>query len=129
MARKETITITDDFDGSPAVETVEFSLDGHAYVIDLNSTRASEIRQMFGDYCRHARKAPASERRKSPVHPDRPARTIADRQRAQAIRTWAATRAGRRELGLTASAPISQRGRIPGWIERAYTEAHSPAAV
>ena len=48
MAKKVTVTLVDDFDGEgPADETVEFSIDGVSYEIDLSAGNAKKIREDF----------------------------------------------------------------------------------
>ena len=48
MAKKITITLVDDIDGtSSADETVSFSLDGVSYEIDLSADNAGKLREMF----------------------------------------------------------------------------------
>ena len=48
MAKKVTVTLVDDFDGSgPADETVEFSIDGVSYEIDLSAKNAQKLRDDF----------------------------------------------------------------------------------
>src|ERR1700675_353625 len=45
MAKKVTVTLVDDFDGSGAAdETVEFGLDGVTYEIDLSAKNAAKLR-------------------------------------------------------------------------------------
>ena len=44
MAKKTTITLIYDIDGSEAQETVRFALDGTAYEIDLTTAHADELR-------------------------------------------------------------------------------------
>lgn len=56
MAVREIIELTDDLDGSPAVETVEFALDGQPMVIDLNAKNARNLRRMLAEYVDHARR-------------------------------------------------------------------------
>ena len=44
MAKKVTVTLVDDFDGDgPADETVEFSIDGVSYEIDLSVKNAKRL--------------------------------------------------------------------------------------
>lgn len=44
MAKKVTVTLVDDFDGSGAAdETVEFGLDGVTYEIDLSTKNATKF--------------------------------------------------------------------------------------
>ena len=48
MAKKVTVTLVDDFDGEgPADETVEFSIDGVSYEIDLSARNAQRLRDEF----------------------------------------------------------------------------------
>lgn len=48
MAKKVTVTLVDDFDGAgPADETVEFSIDGVSYEIDLSAQNAQKLRDLF----------------------------------------------------------------------------------
>jgi hypothetical protein len=44
MAQKVNIVLVDDMDGSEAVETVTFGLDGDQYEIDLNTDNATILR-------------------------------------------------------------------------------------
>lgn len=57
MARIEEVTVSlvDDFDGTAAVETVKFSLDGKNYEIDLSKSNANELRRTLRPYVDRAR--------------------------------------------------------------------------
>lgn len=60
MAKKVTVTLVDDFDGSGAAdETVEFGLDGVTYEIDLSTKNATKLRgdlkQWVAALCRQLR--------------------------------------------------------------------------
>lgn len=59
MARVEEITVSlvDDFDGTEAVETVKFSLDGKGYEIDLSKANANELRRTLRPYIERSRAA------------------------------------------------------------------------
>jgi hypothetical protein len=59
MARIEEVTVTlvDDFDGTAAAETVNFSLDGKVYEIDLSKANANELRRTLLPYIDRARTA------------------------------------------------------------------------
>ncbi len=69
MARIEEVTVSliDDFDGTAAAETVNFSLDGKVYEIDLSKANANEFRRALLPYVDRARTARpgAGTRRKS----------------------------------------------------------------
>jgi hypothetical protein len=48
MAKKVTVTLVDDFDGEGAAdETVEFSIDGVSYEIDLSAKNAKKLREVL----------------------------------------------------------------------------------
>ena len=103
MARKTTVTLEDDLEGGPAVETVRFSLGGTEYEIDLNATNAAKLRQQLASFAEHARRSGSRQRGRS-------ARTGSSREPAAAIRAWA------REHGIT----VSDRGRIPAGLIEQY---------
>ena len=47
MATRQVVTMADDVDGSAATETVEFSLDGTDYAIDVSATNAAALREVL----------------------------------------------------------------------------------
>jgi hypothetical protein len=114
VARKTTVTIEDDLDGSIPAEAVAFGLDGIAYEIDLSAPNATRPRDLLHPY----------------VSAGRPVRRLAtllavgsaswsaqaDREQLTAIRTWA------RHHGR----PISARGPIPAAVVQAYLNAAGP---
>ncbi|MGI8311667.1 histone-like nucleoid-structuring protein Lsr2 [Saccharopolyspora hattusasensis] len=59
MAEKIVVEFVDDIDGSPAEQTVTFSLDGVVYAIDLNAHHAQHLRALLQRYITHARREPA----------------------------------------------------------------------
>lgn len=101
----------DDFDGSPAVETVRFGYAGREYEIDLNEEHASQLDETLATYVEHARRADG-------VKPQRRGRRDEGERRSpeelRAIRQWA------REQGLK----VSDRGRISADIIARYDAAH-----
>src|SRR6185295_20407740 len=50
MARQVITTLIDDLDGKKADRTVEFSLDGTAYTIDLSEANAGKLRKALDPY-------------------------------------------------------------------------------
>jgi nucleoid-associated protein Lsr2 len=50
LAKRYSTTWTDDLDGSDAATTLEFSLDGVAYTIDLSEANAVLMRRCFEPY-------------------------------------------------------------------------------
>lgn len=109
MAQKVNVLLVDDIDGSDAVETVPFGLDGTRYEIDLNSDHAQELREQLGRYVKAARKVTVSAGR-----PTRVRRTTANDAKNKEIRNWA------RERHLD----VNERGRIPADIVAQYEAAN-----
>ena len=88
-------------------ETVQFSFDGTAYEIDVCAKHAKELRDKFGQYAEHARRA--SARRTSA-----PVAYGPGRERSSEIRAWAKQRGYK----------VSERGRIPATIIQEYEATH-----
>ncbi len=108
MAQKVNIILVDDIDGSDAVETVSFGLDGTTYEIDLNKKNAAGLRDALSGYVGHARKVTGSRggRRSSS------SRTNMG-PTAREVRDWA------RSNGHS----VPDRGRIPADIREAFDKA------
>ena len=71
MAQKTVVTVVCDLphDGEvEGTETVSFAFDGTAYEIDVCATHAKELREKFGQYTEHARRASSAGggRRRAP---------------------------------------------------------------
>ncbi len=110
MAKKVTVTLVDDFDGEgPADETVEFSIDGVSYEIDLSAKNARKIREDFKQWIDAGRRV-GGRRRGRPGGSAGRGRASIDREQSSAIREWA-RRNGHR---------VSTRGRIPAEIIEAF---------
>jgi hypothetical protein len=105
------IKLVDDLDRGPADETVQFSLDGRDYEIDLSTQHAQALRENLADYAEHARRAGKRDKPGRRRHSDR--ESGPDRAEVAAIRTWA------RENGHE----VSDRGRIPKTVVEAYRAA------
>lgn len=121
MAEQVTVSLVDDLDGSQAEETVEFALDGVHYAIDLNADHAETLRQELSSYTQHGtrlggrKKSRASRTKKTSATTRRePTTSVSNRERNQAIRTWAQA----------AGYEVSDRGRIPAEIVDAYDKTH-----
>lgn len=110
MAQKVNITLVDDIDGSEASETINFGLDGAAYEIDLNEGNASALRDALSAYVGHARRISGTTRRTS----RKSASTASGKSNTKDVRSWA------QQHGME----ISERGRIPAEVQRAYDAAH-----
>ncbi len=114
MAKKVTVTLVDDFDGDGAAdETVEFSIDGVTYEIDLSARNAQKLRDEFKPWIDAGRRV-GGRRRGRQGAPGRAGRASIDREQSAAIREWA-RRSGHR---------VSTRGRIPADIIEAFHAAN-----
>jgi hypothetical protein len=105
MASRTSVVFEDDIDGTKAVETLAFGLDGVLYEIDLSEKNAAKLRAILQ---RHANAARRIAGRSTRGRGKAPART--ERDQISAIRTWA------RETGRQ----VSDRGRLPAAIIDAY---------
>jgi hypothetical protein len=106
MARQQSVSLTDDLDGSKAVETIRFGLDGISYEIDLNRRHAGNLRKSLGEFVEHSRKA-------KPLRLQNAKRTNTNGvPKAAAVRSWAAAN------GVT----VSARGRVPADVVEKYQQ-------
>ena len=108
------VQLIDDIDGSPATATIEFSVDGKNYIIDLAEANAAAFNAALAPYIEHARRArrgPANKRK--PRSSSEAARV--KRQKNAEIRTWAL------ENGVT----VSKRGQLGQDTIAAYEAAHA----
>lgn len=106
VARKTIVELIDDIDGSKAVDTINFSLQGVNYEIDLSEENVDKLHREFGLWIASARRVGGRARRSSG------APTTA--KETAKIREWA------RENGYR----VSDRGRIAADIREAYHEAN-----
>ncbi|MBS4103001.1 histone-like nucleoid-structuring protein Lsr2 [Tsukamurella paurometabola] len=114
MARKVTVTLTDDLDDSVAAdETVQFSLDGVQYEIDLSTKNAEKLRKAIRPFTEAARRTGGRKQTGTPAS-SRRGRAAIDREQSKAIRDWA-KRAGH---------TVSERGRISQDVIDAYNAAN-----
>lgn len=109
MAQRLKVTLIDDLDGSTAVESVRFSLDGVDYEIDLSQQNGEALRESFEPWVKRARRVSGRKRRKGAVA------ARASRGDLQEIRQWAWAN-GYKEL--------SSKGRVPAYILTAYDKAN-----
>jgi hypothetical protein len=56
MAQRVNVVLVDDIDGTDAVETVSFAIDGVDYEIDLSEKHAADLRDAVSLYIGHARR-------------------------------------------------------------------------
>lgn len=110
MAQRVNITLVDDIDGSEASETINFGLDGATYEIDLNDGNAEALREALSAYVGHARRISGSTRRSG----RKALSGSVSKSNTKDVRAWA------QQQGME----ISERGRIPVDVQRAYDAAH-----
>lgn len=110
MAQKISILLVDDIDGSDAVETVRFGLDGTQYEIDLSSEHAEELRALAAPYVRSARKTSGSGRGSA-----RTRNAAGNGTDSGKIRDWA------KDRGIK----VNDRGRVPADVVTQYEAANS----
>lgn len=109
MAKTTIVQLSDDIDGSEAVESLTFALRGVEYEIDLNAKNVTALEKALDKYVSAGRR----------VSRGRITRATSPRRSAGAkdltdIRAWA------RKQGYK----VSDRGRISQAITDAYAEAH-----
>ncbi|WP_420176906.1 histone-like nucleoid-structuring protein Lsr2 [Luteococcus sp. OSA5] len=105
MAQRVHIVLEDDVDGSEAVETISFALDGVSYEIDLSEENASKLRNQMAEWTGHARR----------VGGRRSTGKKAKGSAANDIRAWA----------IAQGMQVSSRGRVPAEIREAYEKANA----
>lgn len=124
MAKQVIYELVDDVDGTSIDEgqgeSIEFSLDGVDYVIDLKIKNANEFRKKIEYYVGFATRVGGRKRKATPVGAvqapaSQPASTTKrDPAQTRAIRQWAAD----------SGYEINDRGRIPAEIVEAYEAAN-----
>jgi hypothetical protein len=114
MARQVITTLIDDLDGKKADRTVEFSLDGTAYTIDLSDANAGKLRKALDPFIAAGTRVGRGSGRTQQRHAVASGRPPGSRDENKAIREWAAANGHQ----------ISERGRIPQSVSDAYRAAH-----
>ncbi|GLY95871.1 Lsr2 family protein [Actinoplanes sp. NBRC 103695] len=112
MARQVITTLIDDLDGKKADRTVEFSLDGASYTIDLSDANAGKLRKALDPFITAGTRVGRGGAVR--VRASSGGRTATSRDENKAIREWA----------LANGHQISERGRIPQGVSDAYRAAH-----
>lgn len=106
MASKTVIELIDDIDGSPATETIPFSLDGVAYEIDLSDVNAKTLREGLTPYINAGRRVGGRKNTGAKT-------STANKVDTKAVREWA------KSHGLE----VGEYGRIPRSIIERYEAA------
>lgn len=107
MAKVTEIRLMDDLDGGEANETVEFSIDGRGYTIDLSDVHAEQLRDAFAPFTAAARRT--GGRAKAGRAGQHVVKSAVKRD-PKAIRAWAHEN----------NIEVAERGRIPAPVIEAY---------
>lgn len=108
------VQLVDDIDGSTATTTIEFTIGGKDYVIDLSEQHADDFNKALAPYIEHARRAPTNKRKARKSRSSSEA-SRAKRQKSAQIRAWAL------ENGIT----VAKRGMLNQSVIDAYEAAHA----
>lgn len=115
MAKKVTVELVDDLDGTPIEEnsggTVVFSLERRSYEIDLSDDNLGKLREALAPFIEAGRVVSSGAAAPRGRAASRPANGTHD---LAAVRVWA------RENGHQ----VSDRGRVPAAVLEAYDAAH-----
>ncbi len=115
MARRVITTLIDDLDGKKADRTVEFSLDGTNYTIDLSEANAGKLRKALDPYISAGTRIGRAPGGRIPARRGAgTGRTASSRDENRLIREWAVANGHQ----------ISERGRIPQGVTDAYRAAN-----
>ncbi|MBQ1024615.1 Lsr2 family protein [Micromonospora sp. C95] len=112
MAKQVITVLTDDLDGGKADRTVEFSLDGVAYTIDVSDENAGVLRKSLDPFINAGRRLGrgATDTSRSPRRTIGSGAPGMNREQNRAVREWAVQNGYK----------ISERGRIPVEVTEAY---------
>ena len=108
MAKKTITTYVDDIDGSDADGTVTFGFDSKLYEIDLSSKNRKKLENALEPFIKAARSTGG------------PRRSSSQSARGTSRTDLASVRAWARDNGHD----VSERGRIPASVIKAYDAAH-----
>lgn len=109
MATKTLIQVTDDIDDSTEdVKTVEFSVSGISYEIDLSPKNREKLTKALEPYVSAGRRTGGRQKRSSGLA------SVPVRLDLSAVRQWASKNGHQ----------VSTRGRVPAAVISAYEAAH-----
>jgi hypothetical protein len=109
VAQQVQVQLIDDLDGSEAVETITFALDGVGYELDLNAKNAEKLRSALAKYVAAARRVRGTRRGRNGS--------------GRAAKTSAVDLATVREWARANGFDVSDRGRVAGEVLDAYNAA------
>jgi hypothetical protein len=105
MAQRVQVILVDDVDNGPADETMQFTVEGVQYEIDLSAAHAAEMRAAFAPWVAAARKVSGRSSGK--------ARSGSGSDTSK-VRAWAKAQGH----------DVSERGRISATVRAAYDAVH-----
>jgi len=111
VAQQTSVSLVDDLDGSKAVETVAFGLDGHLFEIDLSKKNAAALRRVLTEFVEHGHR----------VKPD----TAARRGTRRSVARTGVTPADIREWAIAQGISVSLRGRVAADVIAQYETANA----
>jgi hypothetical protein len=110
VAKRNVTTLIDDLTGKELAdgtgETVNFSLDGVRYELDVNSRGAQRLRSVFAPYVKAGRRIAGGRSKRAVRH----SRIASD---PAAVRAWANSH----------GIPVSNRGRVPAAVTAQFEAA------
>ena len=116
MAKQTIVQMTDDLDGSEATQSIEFTVRGKSYTIDLNDSNAADFDDALAPYIAAAQKSGAGQpARSSGRRGSAPSqRAVGDADPKQ-VRAWAGAN----------GVAVSPRGRIKADVLEQYRAANA----
>jgi nucleoid-associated protein Lsr2 len=114
VATQTKVELIDDLTGDKADETVLFGIDGREFEIDLSRDHAGELRDNLARYLAKARKVGKLTAVSTTTSKRTASGQRQSREQTAAIREWA------RANGHN----VSDRGRIPLEVAKAFEDAH-----
>jgi uncharacterized membrane protein YgcG len=118
MAQRVNVVLVDDIDGTDAVETVSFAIDGVDYEIDLSEKHAADLRDAVSLYIGHARRT--GGRRKGRGRSSGAGASGGSAGSGGSGASAADIRAWARENGWE----VPERGRVSAEVREAYAAAN-----
>jgi hypothetical protein len=116
MVQRVQVILEDDMSGGEASETVEFSLDGVSYEIDLNDDNAAKLRDGLAPWIAEARRSGGRRhtRRRGTAGTTAASAGSAKSDELAQIREW----------GRANGFKVSSRGRVSQELQDAYAAAN-----
>lgn len=132
MSRETVVVLTDDLTGSPATETIEYTLDGVSYEIDLSAENAKRFRKNMSEFVDASRRVNGTSRsgQKAAGKRGRPKKADGGsrKKRARSTSAVASTRQGPdpkavRQWASEQNKEVPQRGRLSADLVSEYLAA------